>query len=57
VHFFAFQVISVFITMAYAFLFSYAALWLIDKVTAVKVSEQEEEAGLDVTLHGEEAYL
>jgi len=57
VHFFAFQCLSVGITMAYAFMFSYAALWLINKVTAVKVSDQEEELGLDVSLHGEEAYL
>ena len=57
VHFFLFQVISVVITLAYSLVFSYAALWLIDRVTPVKVSEEEEEQGLDVTLHGEVAYL
>ena len=57
VHFFSFQVISVVITMAYAFVFSYVALWLINKVTAVKVTEEEEQQGLDASLHGEEAYL
>jgi len=56
-HFFGLQVLSVVITMAYAFLFSYIALWLINKVTTVKVSDEEEEMGLDVALHGEEAYL
>jgi ammonium transporter, Amt family len=56
-HFFAMQVLSVVITAAYAFVFSYAALWLINKVTPVKVSAEEEELGLDESLHGEEAYL
>jgi ammonium transporter, Amt family len=54
--FFALQTASVLITMLYAFLFSYAALWLINKVTAVKVTEEEEELGLDASIHGEEAY-
>jgi Amt family ammonium transporter len=57
VHFFWFQVLSVVITMIYALAFSYAALWLIDKVTAVRVDQREEEEGLDVTIHGEVAYL
>jgi len=56
-HFFGLQVLSVVITMAYAFLFSYIALWLINFFTPVKVSDLEEEVGLDVALHGEEAYL
>jgi len=43
--------------MIYAFVFSYAALWLIDQVTAVKVTAAEEQLGLDASLHGEEAYL
>jgi ammonium transporter, Amt family len=40
----------------YAFLFSYAALWLINRVTPVKVTAAEEADGLDVALHGESAY-
>jgi Amt family ammonium transporter len=31
-------------------------LWLIDRVTAVKVDEAGEAAGLDEVLHGEAAY-
>jgi ammonia channel protein AmtB len=31
-------------------------LWLINLVTRVKVDETAEERGLDVALHGEEAY-
>ena len=56
-HFFLMQTASVVITAGYAFLFSYAALWLINKVTPVKVTAEEEEMGLDESLHGEEAYL
>ncbi len=41
---------------AWAFVFTYAMLWLIDKVTPVRVQEAEEEAGLDDALHGERAY-
>lgn len=41
---------------AWAFAFTYGMLWLIDKVTAVKVEDAHEEAGLDEALHGERAY-
>jgi Amt family ammonium transporter len=40
----------------WGFVFTYGMLWLIDKVTPVKVSEAEEDAGLDESLHGEIAY-
>jgi Amt family ammonium transporter len=56
-HFFLMQVVSVAITAAYAFAFSLAALWLINKVVRVKVSAEEEEVGLDSAEHGEEAYI
>ena len=56
-HFFFVSTASVLLTATYAFLFSYAALWLIDKITPVKVTAEEEEMGLDESLHGEEAYL
>jgi Amt family ammonium transporter len=32
-------------------------LWLINKVTPVRVSAADEESGLDEALHGETAYL
>ena len=40
----------------WAFVFSYAALRLINLVTPVRVTQAEEEVGLDATLHGENAY-
>jgi Amt family ammonium transporter len=54
--FFGKQVAAVLIACVYAFLFTYAMLFLIDKITKVKVSEAEEDAGLDTALHGEKAY-
>ena len=41
----------------WAFGFTIGMLWLIDRVTNVKVSEAHEEGGLDLALHGEAAYL
>lgn len=42
---------------AYAFVFSYAALFAIDKITPVKTGLDAERLGLDEILHGEHAYL
>ena len=56
VTFFLYETLSVLITAAYAFGFSYAALWLIDKVVRVKATKAEEQEGLDEALHGETAY-
>ena len=50
------QVITVIGVCVYAFIFSYVMLWLINFVTPVKVTKEEEEAGLDSSLHGEMAY-
>jgi ammonium transporter, Amt family len=54
--FFGIQLISVIGVCLYAFIFSYVMLWLINFVTPVKVTKEEEEAGLDSSLHGEIAY-
>ncbi len=32
-------------------------LWLIDKITPVRVADAHEQVGLDEALHGEVAYL
>ena len=45
------------IAVIYAFLFTYGALWLINKLTPVRVSPEEEEKGLDENEFGEKAYL
>lgn len=50
------QLITVIGVCGYAFIFSYVMLWLINFITPVKVTKEEEEAGLDSSLHGEMAY-
>lgn len=55
--FFFTEVGAVIFASVYAFLISYLLLFLINKVTPVKVNPKEQEAGLDETLHGENAYL
>jgi Amt family ammonium transporter len=54
--FFFVQVASAIFCSAWAFVFTYGFLWLISKVTVTKVDRDAEETGLDISLHGEEAY-
>jgi Amt family ammonium transporter len=54
--FFFKELISVAIAAAYAFIFTYVMLIIINFFTKVKVSEDDEEIGLDQALHGENAY-
>ena len=55
--FFGKQVAAVLGSSVWAFAFTLAMLWLIDRVTSVRVTEDVEEAGLDSGLHQEEAYV
>ena len=55
--FFVKQLVAIAISSVWAFCFTYAMLWLIDRVTPVKVDQSAEERGLDIALHGETAYL
>ena len=41
----------------YAFCFTYGMLKVINMITPVKVEQSEEERGVDMSLHGEEAYV
>lgn len=56
VAFFGKQVTAAVLCSAYAFVFTFAMLWLINRITPVKVPPEGEEQGLDIALHGEEAY-
>jgi ammonium transporter, Amt family len=49
--------VAVTVSSVWAFGFTYGMLWLIDRVTPVKVNQAAEESGLDAALHGETAYL
>lgn len=55
--FFGKEVIAVLGASVYAFIFSYIMLWIIDKLGMVRISKDEEEAGIDNILHGETAYM
>jgi Amt family ammonium transporter len=54
--FFVKQVVAVLAVSAYAFVFTWIMLAIINKITPVKVSAEEQETGVDSSLHGEEAY-
>ncbi len=56
VGFFVKEVVAVVIAAAYGFFFTYAMLWLINKITPVRVSEAMEMEGIDSAIHGERAY-
>jgi len=51
------QFIAVAVVAAYAFVGSYLLLKLIGVFTEMRVSPEEEEMGLDTSLHGEKAYV
>jgi ammonium transporter, Amt family len=55
--FFVKQLVAAALSSVWAFTFTYGMLWLIDRVTPVKVDQAAEESGLDAALHGETAYL
>jgi len=55
--FFLVELAAVVISSVWAFIFTYGMLWLIDRITPVKVEEAHEAEGLDQALHGETAYI
>ena len=55
--FFFKQTVAVVGASIYAFVFTYVMLKVINTFTPVAVSKDEETAGVDETLHGENAYL
>ena len=54
--FFLKQVVTVVGVAVFCFVFAYVALIVINVITPVKVTKDEEEKGLDAMLHGEVAY-
>jgi Amt family ammonium transporter len=47
----------VLLSFVWAFVFTYGMLWIIDRITSVKVDEAGEAEGLDMAIHGEAACL
>lgn len=54
--FFFKQLIATLASAVYAYFFTYFMLWIINKITPVRVSEEHETAGLDKSQHEEDAY-
>ena len=55
--FFFKQCAAVLLSSAWAFIFTLVMLWLINRITPVRVTEAHEQVGLDEALHGEVAYI
>jgi ammonium transporter, Amt family len=55
--FFFTQLGAVLFSSVWAFVFTLFMLWIINKITLVRVEEAHEEIGLDEGIHGEKAYL
>jgi ammonium transporter, Amt family len=55
-HFLGVQTAAVILASVWGFAFTYVMLWLINKITPVRVTKKEEELGLDEAEHGEVAY-
>ena len=50
------QLVGILVTWAWSFGVTSAILFFLDKTMGLRVKEDEEEKGLDIALHGEEAY-
>ena len=55
--FFGKQVMAVLLSSVWAFVFTYVMLFIIDKITRVRVPHEQQVIGLDEFLHGEIAYI
>ncbi|HEX7414611.1 MAG TPA: ammonium transporter [Bacteroidia bacterium] len=54
--FFIKEIVATLAAAAYAFVFTYIMLIIINKITKVRVSEDVEDKGIDAGIHGEAAY-
>ncbi len=50
------QLLAIAVVVPFSFFGSYALLRVVDKISPLRVSEKAEDAGLDLSEHGEEAY-
>ncbi|HCP90807.1 MAG TPA: hypothetical protein DIT76_01970 [Spartobacteria bacterium] len=55
--FFLKQLGAVLFSSGWAFVFTLGMLWIIDRITIVRVEDAHEELGLDEAIHGETAYV
>ena len=50
------QLAAVVATIAYSFIMTFAILKVLDVIMGLRVSEEDEETGMDLALHSEVAY-
>jgi ammonium transporter, Amt family len=50
------QLVSVLATMVFTFVMTFVILKIVDKAVGLRVSEEEEQKGLDISLHDERGY-
>src|SRR5438477_2889749 len=55
--FFLKQLVAGLFSSVWAFVFTLGMLWIIDRITIVRVEDAQEELGLDEAIHGETAYV
>ena len=55
-HFFLVELGAVVLAVNWALAFTFGMLWVINRVTPIRVTAETEAGGLDQGLHGEEAY-
>jgi Amt family ammonium transporter len=53
---FVIQVVDAGAALVYAFGMTYALAWIVDRTLGLRVSEDEEYVGLDISQHGESAH-
>lgn len=51
------QAIAAFSVMIYSFVLSYAIGWVIHKTMGFRINNEDEIAGIDTVIHGEEGYV
>ena len=50
------QIVSILATMVFAFVMTFVILKIVDKAVGLRVNEEEEQKGLDISLHDERGY-
>lgn len=55
--FFVKKLVGATVGVAWAFIVVHVLLWVINKLTPARLSDEEEQAGLDRVLHGETTYI
>jgi Amt family ammonium transporter len=51
------QAIAAFAVLIYSFVLSFVIAWIIEKTMGFRVKNEDEIAGIDTVVHGEEGYI